>query len=798
MIVFAEKNVSQVVGSLFFMKLLVGVVYYQFLLARQEARGITKLTPSQKHWTDVQTRLTALGVPVFYQPPTFDDSTAYQRFRLIVHGVVTRKAFRNFVVYMIGANVLCSMTMHFGQPKEVVYFVRFSGLAFAIVFMMEVVARLVGVGLRVFLKRQGNWLTLVLVFWAALDIIVSHYEGKYGDNILDDDVAPFLHAWRTFGLLRVFFFIPTLTTLYARLRSTLAALTGVAALMTLIFFVLAVLGHDLFAGVYDSVKDMEEARDFLEDKYGHYDSARLSDMANFDSFLRAIQMLFRIATADRWSGSMHAVAHACSMAEPGSALCASWGSWLAYVFFPLSYIFLSFYFLNLIFCIIFENFYEISTFGTGAVQITQHDLDTFTSLWTHYQSKSQTRIPVESMHGLLSKVPYPLGLDTNSLSMHRDQELSDDGDSDREDDQEIARMLRESFADRSRTWHSPLHRPHAPKHAHINSQDKEDRFKYGIDQIIMSLDMPVNNDGTVSFHALIRALVYRLTGRNIPHDLQVSHDVRDKLASRAVARHQPGVPALLRLMHLSLSRAAPFMAEFYYTPAEWLAACKIQSFCRTFIRRRNLHKFREQKGTRDLLKGQTYHVRSESNVTINSVIERLKGERQRDMFSQGRGGRKEPTASSAGSKSPPSHLLLPSEECSGTDVGTHEAFDDRADLRTLIRHLSSVSSMANGGKGGPQPVSAAPKSGMAPIETAKPGNGLVILPEEPELETPLVEARPVAVGDSVEVDDPNSPEQAARASLQKAARERPGVGSVDSIDIPYITGQVRWHASADV
>lgn len=135
---------------------------------------------------------------------------------------------------------------------------------------------------------------------------------------------------------------------------------------------------------------------------------------NFQSFFQSIMVLFRSATGESWQEVMIACVDSPEVQCEESLNASRCGSNLAYLYFISFYIICSFLIINLFVAVIMDNFDYLTRDWSI---LGAHHLDEFVRLWAEYDPDAKGRIKHLDVVTLLRKISPPLGF--GKLCPHR-------------------------------------------------------------------------------------------------------------------------------------------------------------------------------------------------------------------------------------------------------------------------------------------------------------------------------------------------------------------------------------------
>src|SRR6218665_1287800 len=147
------------------------------------------------------------------------------------------------------------------------------------------------------------------------------------------------------------------------------------------------------------------------------DDTSITRNNNFQTFFQAILVLFRSATGEAWQDVMMACvdeAPCDSKSDDGKTENSNCGTMLAIPYFISFYILCSFLIINLFVAVIMDNFDYLTRDWSI---LGPHHLDEFVRLWSEYDPDAKGRIKHLDVVTLLRKISPPLGF--GKLCPHR-------------------------------------------------------------------------------------------------------------------------------------------------------------------------------------------------------------------------------------------------------------------------------------------------------------------------------------------------------------------------------------------
>jgi voltage-dependent calcium channel L type alpha-1D len=203
--------------------------------------------------------------------------------------LVESKPFNIFIIVCILLNT-CFLGMdRYPISKSESQMIDYANLAFYIIFLIEMILKLIGYGVRGYCKDSFNLFDGTIVILSTIEIIMNYTRGGSATAVIS--------AFRAFRLLRVFKLAKSWTSLRNLLntiRKTLFDVAYFSILLLLFMFIYALLGMELYA---------------YRVKFDRFDQVDLSDgtspRENFDDFVHAFIMIFAVLVGDDWQISFY-------------------------------------------------------------------------------------------------------------------------------------------------------------------------------------------------------------------------------------------------------------------------------------------------------------------------------------------------------------------------------------------------------------------------------------------------------------------------------------------------------------
>ena len=170
------------------------------------------------------------------------------------------------------------------MSEDLIYFSEQANYVFALVFNIEMILKLIGLG-KIYFLSSWNKFDMVIVFATDLGIILALFD-------LGASFSSTATVIRGFRIMRMFKLIRSsvhMRLILDTVFNILPQVSNVMALIFLLFFIYAALGINLFSGVM--------LQDFLDEKN------------NFQSFDKAMIVLMKFSTGEDWNFFMFELAN---------------------------------------------------------------------------------------------------------------------------------------------------------------------------------------------------------------------------------------------------------------------------------------------------------------------------------------------------------------------------------------------------------------------------------------------------------------------------------------------------------
>ncbi|KAG2489238.1 hypothetical protein HYH03_012259 [Edaphochlamys debaryana] len=498
------------VCSFFVLNLFIGITLDKFAeLQQAQMRSSVFVTQQQQTWIDIQKLL--LRTSLVLSPVRPDESLWREQLYDFVQG----QGFENAILATICVNVLFMGMVHSDMSPQWQDCMSYTNLIFTCVFVVEAVLKLLAFGPRSYFRDKWHAFDFFVMLISVLSVALDF------SNTRNLTFMPVLRVLRIVRVFRLIKKAQGLKRLLLTLVQSLPALANVGSVMLLFFFIYAIVGMNLFGGI----------------KQGDY----ITRHNNFDNFPNSMLALMRMITGESWSGMMQEcmVTHGCvrvmaDTTSPANGTALPAGTYLdphdplldgvdaalvdnecalspaaAVIFFPTFVILCGFILLNLIIAVILENMIMSETDENLPVPKTL--VGQFVEAWSQVDHDATGFIHASRLPYVISSTPEPLGT-------------------------------------------------RGPGNTRAATQ-----------AVIMSVDIPIHANNTVTFIEVLHALAGRVAGTELP-DIE-----EDWLVERFCRRLPGGGEAFPR-----------------YTAAHFHAALYVQAAVRGFMAR---HRMRDMMST---------------------------------------------------------------------------------------------------------------------------------------------------------------------------------------------------------
>ncbi|KOO34803.1 voltage-gated ion channel superfamily [Chrysochromulina tobinii] len=321
-----------VVGTFMSLNLFVGAIVETFSKLRKRGDGMALMTPAQQHWTDLLRDVRLMTPISIFRPPT-QDSWLARNIRMPLYRLATSRYLEYAAYFVISANLVQLCGDYFRIEENELHHAMYEAFTtmFRIMYLLEFLIKIMGLGVQGYFSSGSRRVEFLLLVATGLECTQGASDALFPPMLLR-----FLRLVRVLRILRLLGDrrLRRIRELLQTLLLCLPAVMNVASVLFLVMSIYAVLGMQLFPFV----------------KRGK----SLNEYSNFESYGRAMLLLFQVLTGDDWYMIMRDAAidydHGCNP----DAVPSDCGTALAIPFFVSFVLIGAFIFLNLIVAVVLE------------------------------------------------------------------------------------------------------------------------------------------------------------------------------------------------------------------------------------------------------------------------------------------------------------------------------------------------------------------------------------------------------------------------------------------------------------
>ncbi|XP_021201888.1 muscle calcium channel subunit alpha-1 isoform X2 [Bombyx mori] len=329
---------------------------------------------------------------------------------------VTSQRFENVIFFFIVLNTIALMMKFHGSKTEYKKGLDVLNMGLTTVFTLEFILKLAAFRFKNYFGDAWNTTDFILVVGSIIDILVTQVNEKkeLGSFDAKTEKGPLSKYITFFRLFRAMRLIKLLSR-GERIRTLLW--TFIKSFQALPYVALLIV---LLFFIYAVVGMQLFGRIYFDD-------AVITDHNNFQTFPNALMVLFRSATGEAWQEIMMALSpneyerpgnppHCIKIDTDGRYVedTTECGSWLAFPYFISFSLLCTFLIINLFVAVIMDNFDYLTRDWSI---LGPHHLDEFVRLWSEYDPDAKGRIKHLDVVTLLRKISPPLGF--GKLCPHR-------------------------------------------------------------------------------------------------------------------------------------------------------------------------------------------------------------------------------------------------------------------------------------------------------------------------------------------------------------------------------------------
>ncbi|RVE48345.1 hypothetical protein evm_007005 [Chilo suppressalis] len=333
---------------------------------------------------------------------------------------VTSQRFEYFIFFFIVLNTVALMMKFHEAPAEYKKILDNLNMALTTVFMLEFVFKLAAFRFKNYFGDAWNTTDFILVVGSIIDIVVTQVNENKNKPELEQVIIPLKKTdegtlLKYITFFRLFRAMRLIKLLSRGERIRTLLWTFIKSFQALPYVALLIV---LLFFIYAVVGMQLFGKIALDD-------AVITRHNNFQTFGSALMVLFRSATGEAWQEIMMALSNN-TLERPGNPPgCidadgntdvndGGCGTWLAFPYFISFSLLCTFLIINLFVAVIMDNFDYLTRDWSI---LGPHHLDEFVRLWSEYDPDAKGRIKHLDVVTLLRKISPPLGF--GKLCPHR-------------------------------------------------------------------------------------------------------------------------------------------------------------------------------------------------------------------------------------------------------------------------------------------------------------------------------------------------------------------------------------------
>jgi hypothetical protein len=201
-----------------------------------------------------------------------------------MYKLVNHPSFTLFIFLIIGLNTvtLCLDVYTAGDGELEFNFLIYTNYIFTIIFTIELITKIVGLGMYIFVKDKFNLFDAFIVAISFVEIILASGSGAFTS----------LRAFRLFRIFKLFR-VGGLRIMVDCITKTMRAISPFVICLALLIYIFTLMGMQFFAGALKFNAD------------GEPDSNGSSPRYNFDNFYESFLSVFIILTGENWNEMMY-------------------------------------------------------------------------------------------------------------------------------------------------------------------------------------------------------------------------------------------------------------------------------------------------------------------------------------------------------------------------------------------------------------------------------------------------------------------------------------------------------------
>ena len=215
---------------------------------------------------------------------------------------VESQCFVMFIMYLIIANTICLAVDHYPANPEFTNTVDAINALFSLVFAIEMVLKLLALGLLEYLQDTTNVFDGIIVILSVVELAAAPpvaFGGQEGNS------GGAITALRSFRLFRIFKLMSKWTSmkkLLVKVIKTVKDLGNFGVLLTLFLYIYTLVGMQFFANRLRYDEDGYPIEDIGSDEWKN---PAIWPRSNFDDFNHAFGTVFQVLTTENWNNIMY-------------------------------------------------------------------------------------------------------------------------------------------------------------------------------------------------------------------------------------------------------------------------------------------------------------------------------------------------------------------------------------------------------------------------------------------------------------------------------------------------------------
>ncbi|XP_026864503.2 voltage-dependent L-type calcium channel subunit alpha-1C isoform X13 [Electrophorus electricus] len=328
--------------------------------------------------------------------------------------VVNSTYFEYLMFTLILLNTICLAMQHHGQSTSFNNAMNILNMLFTGLFTVEMILKLIAFKPRGYFSDPWNVFDFLIVIGSIIDVILSEINPADPSSSTPSSVVRPMGQQNTEDNARISITFFRLFRVM-RLVKLLSRGEGIRTLLwTFIKSFQALPYVALLIVMLFFIYAVIGMQVF--GKIALRDNSQINRNNNFQTFPQAVLLLFRCATGEAWQEIMLACSphHPCEKGSDESPTTEDCGSYFAIIYFVSFYMLCAFLIINLFVAVIMDNFDYLTRDWSI---LGPHHLDEFKRIWAEYDPEAKGRIKHLDVVTLLRRIQPPLGF--GKLCPHR-------------------------------------------------------------------------------------------------------------------------------------------------------------------------------------------------------------------------------------------------------------------------------------------------------------------------------------------------------------------------------------------